>query len=66
LVQPFRRLGGERIGSAKGVGLGLSIVAAITETHQGSLDLQARPTGGLRVTVCLPLARNAKLAGATA
>jgi signal transduction histidine kinase len=66
LTQPFRRLGGERTSPAKGVGLGLSIVAAIIETHHGSLDLQARPTGGLRVTVCLPLDRNSDLAGASA
>jgi signal transduction histidine kinase len=66
LTLPFRRLGGDRTSPAKGVGLGLSIVAAIIETHHGSLDLQARPTGGLRVTVRLPLARNAEFAGASA
>jgi signal transduction histidine kinase len=65
LAQPFRRLGGERTSPPNGVGLGLSIVAAIIETHHGRLDLQARPTGGLRVTVCLPLSWSAELAGAT-
>jgi signal transduction histidine kinase len=51
LVQPFRRLGAERTG---GVGLGLSIVAAIADAHGGELALEARPEGGLRVAIALP------------
>jgi signal transduction histidine kinase len=31
-------------------------VAAITEAHGGTLDLRARPGGGLRVRVDLPAA----------
>jgi signal transduction histidine kinase len=54
LSEPFRRLGGERTGSGKGVGLGLAIVAAIATAHRGSLELNARPQGGLRVVVELP------------
>jgi signal transduction histidine kinase len=54
LAQPFRRLGADRIGSERGAGLGLSIVAAIAEAHGGGLDLQARPGGGLRVGIVLP------------
>ena len=56
LSQPFRRLEADRIGTDKGSGLGLSIVAAIAEAHGGTLDLQARPGGGLRVCVELPVA----------
>ena len=56
LSQPFRRIGADRTGSDQGSGLGLSIVAAIAEAHGGSLDLQARPEGGLRVSVQLPAA----------
>jgi hypothetical protein len=56
LAQPFRRLGAERTGSGHGAGLGLSIVAAIAEAHGGTLDLSARPAGGLRVSIALPLA----------
>jgi signal transduction histidine kinase len=52
---PFRRIGADRTGSDKGSGLGLSIVAAIAAAHGGTLDLQARPSGGLLVTVTLPL-----------
>jgi len=54
LAQPFRRLGAERT-DAGGVGLGLSIVAAIAAAHEGELTLVARPEGGLAVTVELPL-----------
>jgi signal transduction histidine kinase len=56
LSQPFRRIGADRTGSDNGSGLGLSIVAAIAEAHGGSLDLQARPGGGLRVSILLPAA----------
>jgi signal transduction histidine kinase len=56
LSQPFRRIGADRIGTDKGSGLGLSIVAAIAEAHDGRLELQARPGGGLRVCVDLPAA----------
>ena len=66
LAQPFRRLGADRIGSDRGSGLGLSIVEAIATAHGGSLELSARPEGGLRVTIALPLAVQAEPAGAPA
>ena len=56
LAQPFRRLGADRTGSDDGAGLGLSIVAAIAAAHGGTLDLAARPEGGLRVAIGLPVA----------
>jgi signal transduction histidine kinase len=57
LAEPFRRLSRDRTSADDtGVGLGLSIVAAIVTTHHGTLDLHARPRGGLRVAVTLPLA----------
>jgi signal transduction histidine kinase len=59
LAQPFRRLGADRTGSDRGAGLGLSIVAAIAAAHGGTLDLRARPGGGLRVGIGLPLAASA-------
>ncbi|HXL95329.1 MAG TPA: HAMP domain-containing sensor histidine kinase [Streptosporangiaceae bacterium] len=65
LAQPFRRLGADRTGSDDGTGLGLSIVAATAEAHGGSLDLQARPGGGLNVTITLPLAPRAPVAAGT-
>ncbi|WP_445330378.1 sensor histidine kinase [Streptomyces sp. A475] len=54
LVRPFRRLSADRTGTGQGSGLGLSIVAAITQAHHGTLNLRARPDGGLCVTIILP------------
>jgi signal transduction histidine kinase len=56
LAQPFRRLGADRTGSSTGHGLGLSIVEAIAAAHHGTLELTARPTGGLKVRITLPRA----------
>jgi signal transduction histidine kinase len=66
LAQPFRRLRADRTGSDNGAGLGLSIVAAIASAHRGTLDLQARPGGGLRVAITLPLTAQAEPAGVPA
>lgn len=63
LGQPFRRLAVDRTAHRKGVGLGLSIVAAIAAAHDGNLQLQARPEGGLRVLVELPRTRRPTPAG---
>jgi two-component system sensor histidine kinase VanS len=55
LSEPFLR-GTTRIRTDHaGVGLGLAIVKSITQAHDGTVDLTARPAGGLRVTVRLPL-----------
>jgi two-component system sensor histidine kinase VanS len=54
LTEPFQR-GTQRIRTNDGgVGLGLAIVKSITEAHDGSLTLEPRAAGGLRVTVRLP------------
>ena len=66
LAQPFRRIGPERTGSDNGVGLGLSIVAAVAAAHHGTLSLQARDGGGLRVAVTLPAAAQPAEAGVPA
>jgi two-component system sensor histidine kinase VanS len=56
LTEPFQR-GTERIRrDDSGVGLGLAIVKSIVQAHDGTLLLEARPEGGLRVTVQLPAA----------
>lgn len=54
LFEPFRRLDGERTTDARGVGLGLSIVRAIVQAHDGTVSLAAHHEGGLTVTVVLP------------
>ena len=66
LTEPFRRLGAKRTGSDNGFGLGLSVVAAVIDAHRGTLDLRARPDGGLRVTVSLPAASIPAVAGVPA
>lgn len=60
LTEPFQR-GAGRIRSHhpshdSGVGLGLAIVKSIVQAQDGSLDIVARPSGGLDVTVDLPRA----------
>jgi signal transduction histidine kinase len=54
LLEPFRRLGADRVRGRGGVGLGLAIVRSIVGAHQGTLDMKPRPGGGLIVTVELP------------
>jgi signal transduction histidine kinase len=54
IFEPFRRLQGDRVRSARGAGLGLSIVRAIVDAHGGTVTATSRSEGGLRVTVCLP------------
>ncbi|SFG66722.1 two-component system, OmpR family, sensor histidine kinase VanS [Actinopolymorpha cephalotaxi] len=60
LTEPFQR-GTERARTDDhaGVGLGLAIVRSIVRAHEGTLDLAARPAGGLLVTVRLPRAPRA-------
>ncbi|MFJ4685209.1 sensor histidine kinase [Streptomyces sp. NPDC088789] len=55
LFEPFRRLGTERLVTAKGAGLGLSIVRTIVHAHQGTVTAVPRDSGGLTVTVTLPM-----------
>jgi signal transduction histidine kinase len=52
LGEPFERLG--RRADARGAGLGLSIVRAVAEAHGGSVEVAARPEGGLDVVAALP------------
>ena len=56
LTEPFQRAT-ERIRSDQaGVGLGLAIVKSIVDAHDGEMILHPGASGGLRVTIRLPLA----------
>ncbi|NBE97873.1 HAMP domain-containing histidine kinase [Nonomuraea sp. KC401] len=54
LFEPFRRLHADRVDSAKGSGLGLSIVRAVVHAHGGNVTAVPRDGGGLVVTIRLP------------
>lgn len=54
LKRPFHRLEHSRARHTGGAGLGLAIVDALVEQHEGALSLSNRPGGGFRVTVRLP------------
>ncbi|MEV4347000.1 ATP-binding protein [Actinoplanes sp. NPDC049596] len=54
LARPFRRMGTART-TADGTGLGLAIASAIASAHGGALVPRARPEGGLRVEIRLPV-----------
>jgi signal transduction histidine kinase len=54
LFEPFRRLHADRVESAKGSGLGLSIVRAVVQAHGGNVAAVPRDGGGLVVTIRLP------------
>jgi signal transduction histidine kinase len=55
LTEPFRSLNGHESASGpRGLGLGLSIVAAIAEAHDASFAAHPRADGGLRIDVRFP------------
>ena len=64
LVEPFRRATADRSSHDGGLGLGLSIAAAIATAHDAALDVRARPEGGLDVGVGLPYAGAGSLTSA--
>jgi signal transduction histidine kinase len=59
LLQPFRRLDTDRTRAQDdGLGIGLSIVAAIAKAHDAALAIQPRTDGGLAVEVSFPGSRS--------
>ncbi|MFN8222253.1 MAG: HAMP domain-containing sensor histidine kinase [Gaiellales bacterium] len=55
VFQRFYRADPSRARTSGGVGLGLAIVSAVVEAHQGSVTASSGPDGGAVVTVVLPL-----------
>lgn len=55
VFRPFYRLEGSRSRDTGGTGLGLSVANDIVRAHGGEIKLENRLSGGLRVTVHLPL-----------
>jgi signal transduction histidine kinase len=56
LFQPFRRLDSSRATDSQGIGLGLSIVRSVVQSHGGILRATPRENGGLAIRVLLPAA----------
>ncbi|HTJ06981.1 MAG TPA: ATP-binding protein [Caldimonas sp.] len=54
VFEPFYR-GGGRTAATRGAGLGLALCKAIADVHGGSLAVGARPRGGSRFTLALPI-----------
>jgi signal transduction histidine kinase len=54
LLHPFQRLARDRAGERAGLGLGLSIVAAIAKAHNAVLRVEPGQAGGLTVEVRFP------------
>ena len=56
VFERFTRLDDGRARDAGGLGLGLSMVKAITEQHGGTVTIDDAPLGGARLRVRLPAA----------
>ena len=54
LLEPFQRITPSRTGQHDGLGLGLSIVQAITKAHQARLLVNAGQGGGLTAEIRFP------------
>jgi two-component system OmpR family sensor kinase len=59
VFERFYRADTSRSRESGGVGLGLSIVAAIADAHAGTVSVASGPQGGATFRVELPLARGA-------
>lgn len=56
VFEPFYRVEASRNRERGGAGLGLTIVRQIVESHRGTVTIEDRPGGGLRLRVQLPYA----------
>jgi two-component system OmpR family sensor kinase len=60
VFQRFYRVDTSRSRASGGGGLGLSIVAAVAEAHDGSADVREAPGGGATFAVSIPLGDDAR------
>jgi len=56
VFERFYRTDASRARASGGVGLGLSIVAAVAEAHGGRVSVESQPGGGATFRIALPLA----------
>ncbi|GAB7046516.1 sensor histidine kinase [Catenuloplanes indicus] len=56
MTEPFSRGRGRSLTRGDGHGLGLAIVSAVADAHDGTLTLRADPDGGLTAELALPAA----------
>jgi signal transduction histidine kinase len=54
LLLPFQRLDAQRAAGGDGLGLGLSIVAAVAKAHGAALEIHPGEDGGLVVNITFP------------
>jgi two-component system OmpR family sensor kinase len=55
IFERFYRADSSRARASGGAGLGLSIVAAVTEAHEGTVETRPTPGGGATFVIALPL-----------
>jgi two-component system, OmpR family, sensor kinase len=55
IFEPFYRVGTARDRDSGGHGIGLAIAARVVKLHNGRIEAANRPSGGLRVSIVLPL-----------
>ena len=65
LFEPFRPLSPDRVDGGRGHGLGLSIVQAVADAHEGSVRAEPLTGGGLSVVVSLAAEARQPKASAT-
>jgi signal transduction histidine kinase len=58
IFQPFRRISTDRVHRGNHLGLGLSIVRAIADSHQATIAACPRPAGGLHIQVSFTAAED--------
>jgi two-component system sensor histidine kinase CpxA len=59
IFEPFYRVGEARDRDSGGHGIGLAITARVVRLHDGTVTAANQPSGGLEVTITLPLAPRA-------